>query len=87
MRVRLIKPAGSAPQAARNAPVLPDALPDTLLDISREKRRLLTERDVRDAAGNGFKRIRYAKDAIVTPLARDMASDKGVELFCSDTDF
>jgi len=86
---RLVKPTRAAPQAqaARNAPSLPHTLPDTLLDVSREKRRLLTEGDVRDAAGNGFKRIRYAKDAIVTPLARDMASDKGVELFCVDTTF
>ena len=73
---RLIKPASSAP--ARSAP----GLPETLLDLSSEKQCLLTEQNVRDAAANGFKRIRYAKDAVVTPLARDMASDKGVELFC-----
>jgi len=80
---RLIKPASAAPRA----PALPDPLPNTLLDISHEKRRLLTEGDVRGAAANGFKRIRHAKDAIVTPLARDMASDKGVELCCADTTF
>lgn len=80
-------PAFQRPPSTQGATSALPPLPDTLLDISQEKRRLLTERDVRDAAGNGFKRIRYAKDAIVTPLARDMASDKGVELFCADTTF
>lgn len=53
---------------------------DTMMDLTREPHRLLTEDDVRRAAQNGFKRIRYAKDAILTPLARDIASDKGIEL-------
>lgn len=52
----------------------------TTLDITGEKRRLITEEDVLRAARDGIKRIRFAKDAIVTPLARDSASAKGVEL-------
>ena len=53
---------------------------ETMLDVSDEAHRLITEDDVRRAALNGYKIIRCAKDAIVTPLARDAASDKGIEL-------
>ena len=52
----------------------------TLLDLSAESRRLITEDDVRTAAHDGYKIIRYAPDAILTPLARDAASERGVEL-------
>ena len=52
----------------------------TLLDLSAESRRLITEEDVRQALRDGYKIIRYAPDAILTPLARDAASEKGVEL-------
>jgi len=56
--------------------------PPAMLDVSGEPRRLLTEEDVRNAADDGYRRIRYAKCAVLTPLARDMASDKGIELIC-----
>ena len=63
----------------------PSALPpapkrQTMLDVSAESRRLITEDDVRTAAREGYKIIRYAPDAILTPLARDAASERGVEL-------
>ena len=51
-----------------------------MLDLTGEKARLITEEDVVRASGNGYKVIRYGKDAIVTPLARDAASEKRVEL-------
>jgi len=76
---------GNAPVPA--APVLktapiPQAAPkrDTMLDISGEPRRLITEDDVRTAVLNGYKIIRYAPDAILTPLAKDTANEKGIEM-------
>ena len=80
---------GSAPAAPVAHPELktaaapaPQAAPkrDTMLDLSKEVRYLLTEDDVRTAALNGYKLIRYASDAIVTPLAKDTAAEKGIEL-------
>ena len=53
---------------------------DTMLDLSGEARRLITEDDVRSAAQRGYRIIRYAPDAILTPLARDTASEKRIEL-------
>lgn len=87
MKPRLPAAHGAAPPLMRGssapaAPAAPPSLPPTLLDLSTEKRRLLTEEDVRCADKNGFKRIRYAKDAIVTPLAYDLARDKGIEMIC-----
>ena len=52
----------------------------TMLDLTGEKAKLITEEDVRNAHRNGYRVIRYAKDAIVTPLARDAASDRKIEL-------
>ena len=68
--------------AFQPAPAAPKAAPkrDTMLDLSKEARYLLTEDDVRTAALNGYKIIRYASDAILTPLARDTASEKGIQL-------
>ena len=68
---------GPAPAAPR--PAYEPARP-TMLDLTGEKARLITEEDVVRASGNGYKVIRYGKDAIVTPLARDAASEKRVEL-------
>lgn len=65
------------PQAAPS--VQPPKKP-TMLDLSGERRRLITEDDVRRAALDGYRIIRYGKDAILTPLARDAASDKRIEL-------
>lgn len=53
---------------------------DTMLDLSGEARRLITEDDVRRAAQRGYRIIRYAPDAILTPLARDIAAEKRIEL-------
>lgn len=63
--------------AATEKPVSPKT---TLLDLSRESRRLITEDDVRAAALEEYKIIRHAADAIITPLARDTAWEKGLEL-------
>ena len=52
----------------------------TMLDLTGEKARLITEEDVVRASMNGYRVIRYGKDAILTPLARDAARDKHVEL-------
>ncbi|MBR5303021.1 MAG: phosphate propanoyltransferase [Clostridia bacterium] len=72
---------GAAPmQKAAAVPERAPAKRETMLDVSDEAHRLITEDDVRRAALNGYKIIRYAQDAIVTPLARDTASDKGIEL-------
>lgn len=66
-----------APAAAQRAsePEKP-----TMLDLTGEKARLITEEDVLRAGRNGYRLIRYGKDAIVTPLARDAAREKHVEL-------
>ena len=77
---------GSAPAAPAAQPALKTAVPqpapkrDTMLDLSGEVRCLITEEDVRAAALNGCKIIRYAADAILTPLARDTAAEKGIQL-------
>ncbi|MBQ8129601.1 MAG: phosphate propanoyltransferase [Clostridia bacterium] len=68
-----------APAVPRAEPK-PEAKRETMLDVSREPRRLITEDDVRQAARDGYKIIRYGKDAILTPLARDTAYEKGIEL-------
>lgn len=53
---------------------------DAMLDLSAEARRLITEDDVRSAALSGYRVIRFAPDAILTPLARDTAAEKRIEL-------
>lgn len=68
----------SVPSAPPPPPPVPKR--QTLLDLSAESRRLITEDDVCTAVRDGYKIIRYAPDAILTPLARDAASEKGVEL-------
>lgn len=52
----------------------------TMLDLSRESRLLLMEDDVYRAAEDGYKIIRHGKDAVITPLARDAASARHIEL-------
>lgn len=75
---------GALSEACAGSPALPaqPAAPkkETMLDLSKEPRRLITEDDVRAAAGDGYKIIRHAGDAIITPLARDTAYEKRVEL-------
>lgn len=68
-----------AAQAA-SAPQNPPGTKTTLWDLSAEPHRFLCEEDVVNAARTGYKLIRCAKDAIITPLARDAASSKGIEL-------
>ena len=63
----------------------PPGVPNTVLDLTGEKRRLLTEEDVIRAARDGVKCIRCARDAVITPLALDAASAKGVELSRMDS--
>ncbi|MCR4708582.1 MAG: phosphate propanoyltransferase [Clostridiales bacterium] len=74
------QPAIPQPPASQPAPApQPEKKRETMLDLSREPRRLITEDDVRQAALSGYRIIRYAKDAIWTPLARDTAYEKGIE--------
>lgn len=74
----------AAPQVSAPAVYVPAAAPapkqETMLDLSSESRRLVTEADVLGAFQNKYKMIRYAPDAILTPLAKDMASAKGIQL-------
>ncbi|NLI22756.1 MAG: phosphate propanoyltransferase [Clostridiales bacterium] len=62
------------------APARAPEVKTTMLDLSAEPRRFISEEDVLAAARAGHKLIRYAGDAILTPLARDAASAKGIEL-------
>lgn len=69
------------PQArAATTPANPPGTKTPLMDLSAEPRRFLSEEDVLGAASAGYRIIRCAKDAIITPLARDAAASKGVEL-------
>ena len=71
-------PAAAAPAVYVPAPAAPKK--ETMLDLSAESRRLITEADVLGAYQNKYKMIRYAPNAILTPLARDTAKAKGIEL-------
>jgi len=73
-------PAAAPVQTYAPAPAPAPAKKETLLDVSSEARKLITEEDVRFAAREGYKIIRHAKDAILTPLAKDTAYEKGIEL-------
>ncbi len=77
----------ASPPAAQPAPAIhtyvptkPTEIKTTMLDLSLEPRRFISEEDVLTAARAGHKLIRHGKDAIITPLARDAASAKGIEL-------
>ena len=70
--------APAQPAPARTGPVPADE--PKMLDLSGKERTLLTEDDVRQAMEQGVKRIMLAGDAIVTPLARETANDKGILL-------
>jgi putative phosphotransacetylase len=78
---RVIVP-GRAPKAETPAATRQPSEPakPTMLDLTGEKARLITEEDVLRAHINGYRVIRYGKDAILTPLARDAAREKRVEL-------
>jgi len=76
---------GSVPAAGAAAPG--SELPrrkETLLDYSGRPDLLLTEELVYRAMGQGMKYIRLAPGALVTPLARDVAWEKGIELIYPD---
>lgn len=53
---------------------------ETMLDLTGEKARLITEENILAAERNGYRAIRFGKDAIVTPLARDAAAERHIEL-------
>ena len=69
---------GSETLAAAQRPAEPTK--PTMLDLTGEKARLIMEEDVIRASKNGYRIIRYGKDAILTPLARDAAREKQIEL-------
>ncbi len=58
----------------------PSPQKSNLMDLTAEKRCLITEEQVYEAVKEKMKIIRYAKDAIVTPLAKDVALEKGIAL-------
>lgn len=71
------------PQTASPQTYVPPAraeAPSTVLDLSGEPRRLISEDDVLRADRQKQRTIRHAEDAIITPLARDAASTRGIEL-------
>lgn len=63
------KPAAEAPERK-----------NTMLDLTGERGRLITEAEILSAGSRGIRLIRYGRDAILTPLARDAAREKGIEL-------
>lgn len=71
---RIMKAGGAALSAQPPFLPLPQALP------VRKGRGLLSEDDVRAAIHAGEKSIRLAAGTIVTPLARDLAWENGIEL-------
>ena len=73
-------PAQAAPTPATYVPPKPVEVKTTMLDLSPEARRLITEEDVLAAVKAGHQIIRYGKDAIITPLARDAAYARNIEL-------
>ncbi len=70
----------AAPEPVTYTPQKPIEIKTTMLDLSLEPHRFLSEDDVLAAVRDGYKLIRLGKDAIVTPLARDAAAAKGIEL-------
>lgn len=72
--------APAAPAVYVPAPAASAPKKETMLDLSKEARRLIVEEDVLTAASEGYKIIRFAADAILTPLARDAARAKGIDL-------
>ncbi len=81
-------PGGSGPGAARTEaaklPAEPARRKEILLDYSGKADLLLTEELLYRAAEQGMKFIRLSPGALVTPLARDVAWEKGIELIYPD---
>jgi hypothetical protein len=59
--------------AAADMPA-PQPAPDRLFP------KLVTESDVKLARADGLRLLRYGKGAVITPLARDLAWEAGIEL-------
>ena len=76
-------PAGG-PSARSPSGTEPPRRKETLLDYSGRPDLLLTEELLQRAAENGMKYIRLAPGTLVTPLARDVAWEKGIELIYPD---
>ena len=79
---RVILPGRDEARLPARQEQLPEKPPvrNTLLDVTGEKAKLITEETVLSAARNGYRVIRYGRDAILTPLARDAAAEKRIEL-------
>ena len=80
---RVVMPSGAArrsEEVTRSGETKPPARKETLLDYSGKKDLLLTEEMLYRAAAQGMKYIRLAPGALVTPLARDVAWEKGIEI-------
>ena len=74
-------PQPSAPQDASPQSPPPQCETKTKLwDLSGDPHCLLSEAEVLWAYSNGYKLIRCPKAAVVTPLARDAAFEKGIQL-------
>lgn len=77
----MIRP-GTAPPATAGTEL--PRRKEIMLDYSGRKDLLLTEELLQRAAEQGMKYIRLAPGALVTPLARDVAWEKGIELIFPD---
>ena len=78
---RTPKPQPPAPPVPRAAA---PGRKETLLDYSGKPDLLLTEELLYRAAAQGMRYIRLAPGTLVTPLARDVAWEKGIELIYPD---
>lgn len=76
---RVVVPGRESAPAAKPAPK-PEVV-TKILDLTDKRRALIGEADVLDAHRQGYRAIRYAADAALTPLAVDAARDKAVELY------
>jgi hypothetical protein len=56
------------------------AAPERIEDRQPQKRQLITREDVLAALRQGIRVIALQPDAVVTPLARQVAKEKGIEL-------
>ncbi len=72
------------PDSQQSAEAVRQPQKDKLLDYSGKPDLLLTEELVYRAAAQGMKYIRLAHGTLITPLARDTAWEKGIELFYPD---
>lgn len=78
MGARILKSADLGASGTVEGPA--PATVDEHADSVRVERRLLSEREVTDAANKGVKRLILSAGGIVTPLARDAARGRGIEI-------